>query len=139
MTKVLLVEDDTWLAETEASILSRAGYTVTVAPHALAAIELVDQATPDVIILDVLLAGSTGFALLNELQSHGDTNTIPIILCTNLAEQFSRSELEKYGVKYIVDKTTMHPDDIVAAVRAVIETEEDDGVTTGGDNENPSD
>ena len=125
MTNVLLVEDDAWLAETEAAVLRKASYEVTVAPHALAAIEFVDELAPDVIILDVLLAGSTGFALLNELQSHGDTNTIPIILCTNLAEQFSRSELEKYGVRNVVDKTTMHPEDLVVAVRAVIETEDE--------------
>lgn len=120
MTAVLLVEDDAWLAEIEASVLSKAGYTVHVAPHALAAIELVDDAVPDVIILDVLLAGSTAFAFLNELQSHEDTKAVPVVLCTNLAEQFSDTQLREYGVKRVVNKTTMHPDDLVVAVKAVL-------------------
>lgn len=117
--KILLVEDDAWLAESEAASLRAAGYQVTVAPHAMAAIDLVDQLLPNVIILDVLLAGSTGFALLNELQSHSDTHKVPVVLCTNLAEQFEPGALAEYGVKRIVDKTTMMADDLVAAVKAV--------------------
>lgn len=120
MTKLLLVEDDAWLAEMEAGVLTKEGYEVMVAPHALAAIDLVDSFAPDVIILDVLLAGSTAFSLLNELQSYGDTKRIPIILCTNLAEQFDASKLQEYGVKRVVDKTTMHPSDLVVAVKAVL-------------------
>ncbi len=120
MTKVLLVEDDAWLAEMEADVLRKEGYEVEVAPHALSAIELVDSFVPDVIILDVLLAGSTAFAFLNELQSHSDTKEIPVVLCTNLAEQLNDTHLKAYGVKRVVDKSTMHPNDLVVAVRAVL-------------------
>lgn len=120
MTKVLLVEDDAWLAEMETGVLEGAGYEVIGALHALAAIEYIDNAAPDVIILDVLLAGSTAFALLNELQSHDDTSKVPVILCTNLAEQFDSAKLKEYGVQRVVDKTTMHPNDLVVAVKAVL-------------------
>lgn len=120
MTHVLLVEDDAWLAEMEERVLLAEGYKVTLAPHALAAIDAIDTASPDIIILDVLLAGSTAFALLNELQSHDDTKEIPVILCTNLAEQFDVDALKEYGVKRIVNKTTMHPSDLVVAVKAVL-------------------
>lgn len=120
MTRVLLVEDDAWLAETEARVLSTAGYDVVTVPHALAAIDVIDTQSPDIIILDVLLAGSTAFALLNELQSHDDTKAIPVVLCTNLAEQFDDNKLAEYGVRRVVDKTTMHPDDLVVAVKAVL-------------------
>lgn len=120
MTKVLLVEDDAWLAELEASVLVGAGYDVQLAPHAPAAIELVDSFKPEVIVLDVLLAGSTAFALLNELQSYSDTGIVPVVLCTNIADQFDVSKLKEYGVRRVVDKTTMHPDDLVAAVKGVL-------------------
>jgi DNA-binding response OmpR family regulator len=120
MTKILLVEDDAWLAEMEAGVLKKAEYEVVIAPHALAAIDLVDSFVPDIIILDVLLAGSTAFAFLNELQSHADTKDIPIVLCTNLAEQFNDARLDEYGVKRVVNKSTMHPQDLVVAVKAVL-------------------
>lgn len=126
MIQVLLVEDDAWLADMEQAVLSEAGYEVVVAPHALGAIDFIDTSVPDVIILDVLLAGSTAFSLLNELQSHADTHAIPVVLCTNLAEQFTSSQLRSYGVKRVVNKTTMHPHDLVAAVKAVVVSEERD-------------
>lgn len=119
MTRVLLVEDDAWLAEVEAGVISDAGYEVVIAPHAPAAIELVDSFRPEVIVLDVLLAGSTAFALLNELQSYSDTGTVPVILCTSIADQFDAKKLNEYGVNRVVDKTTMHPADLIAAIRSV--------------------
>lgn len=121
MTKVVLVEDEAWLADMEADTLQKAGYDVRVATNALAAVDLVDDFMPDVIILDVLLSGPTGFSLLNELQSHSDTASIPVVLCTNLAENLTNTQLKNYGVKRVVDKTTMHPEDLVVAVKSVIE------------------
>lgn len=119
MTKVVLVEDDPWLAELEISILRDAEYEVFHAPHPLAAIEVIDAQSPDVIVLDVLLTGSTAFALLHELQSYRDTKVVPIILCTNIAEQLQLKDVQSYGVRRIIDKSTMQPDDLVAAVRSV--------------------
>jgi len=119
MIRVLLVEDDAWLAEVEASIIHDAGYEVQIAPHAPAAIDLVDSFKPDIIVLDVLLAGSTAFALLNELQSYSDTGMVPVVLCTNIAEQFDAKKLKEYGVMRVVDKTTMFPADLIAAIRSV--------------------
>jgi DNA-binding response OmpR family regulator len=120
MTNVLLVEDDAWLATLEVAILTEAGFDVTHAAHAYTAIERIDDAPPDVMIVDMLLSGTTGLALLHELQSYVDTKNIPVIICTNLADSLTVSDLAAYGVRRIVDKTTMHPSDLVAAVRAVL-------------------
>ncbi|MEP7204690.1 MAG: response regulator [Candidatus Saccharibacteria bacterium] len=117
---VLIVEDDSWLAEQQVRILEKAGYQATISPHPIAAIKAVDADHPDVIVLDVLLTGSTAFALLHELQSYGDTGGIPVILCTNLASELALDNLAPYGVRRILDKTTMLPDDIVTAVRSVL-------------------
>lgn len=118
--KVLIVEDDKWLAEQYARVISGAGYKTEIALNALTAIQLIDDLLPNAIILDVLLTGSTAFALLHELQSYGDTGGIPIILCTNLASELSLDELLPYGVKQIIDKATMKPDDLVLALRRVL-------------------
>lgn len=120
LVRVLLVEDDPWLAELEADVLTQAGYDVIHAPHAPSAIAKIDEHQPDIIILDVLLTGSTAFALLHELQSYGDTKQVPVILCTNMADSLKLEDLTTYGVQRIIDKTTMHPDDLVAAIRSVL-------------------
>jgi two-component system OmpR family response regulator len=119
-SRILVVEDDVWLAEQHIRVLEKAGYSVTVSPHTIAAIEAIDDIHPSVIILDVLLPGTTAFTLLHEVQSHSDIASIPVILCTNLASDLKLDDLRPYGVKRLLDKTTMEPSDIVSAVRSVL-------------------
>lgn len=117
---VLVVEDDTWLGEQYVRILSDAGFEATLVPHAIAAIEAIDDIKPQAIILDVLLTGNTAFTLLHELQSYTDTSELPIILCTNMAAELSLRDVEPYGVRRILDKVTMQPEDMVTALRGVL-------------------
>ena len=123
MTKthtILIVEDDDWLAEQHGRMLQAAGYAVEFAVHALAAMDVIDSKHPDVIVLDLLLAGPNAFTLLHELQSHADLASIPVILCTNSADHIAEEDIAAYGVRQVLDKATMHPDDVVAAVKKVL-------------------
>jgi DNA-binding response OmpR family regulator len=120
VVSVLIIEDDKWLAEQYKRALTSSEYKVTIANHALSAIQLIDAVKPDVMILDVLLTGSTAFTLLHELQSYSDTGLIPIILCTNLANDLSLHDLSSYGVKKIIDKSKMLPSDLEAGIRSVL-------------------
>jgi DNA-binding response OmpR family regulator len=117
---ILIVEDDAWTAEQHARTLENAGFKTRISPHAIDAIVAVDEIRPEAIVLDVLLTGSTAFALLNELQSYSDTGVIPVILCTNLAPEISIDDVRPYGVRRLLDKATMEPDDLPAAVRSVL-------------------
>jgi CheY-like chemotaxis protein len=123
MTKtpyVLIVEDDQWLAEQHVRTLGLAGIRAEYVPHALAAIDSIDLHQPDALILDLLLAGPNAFTLLHELQSHADLATIPVILCTNSADQLAGEDVEAYGVSRVLDKATMVPGDLVAAIKKVL-------------------
>lgn len=123
MTKrpvVLIVEDDTWFAEQQARVLEAAGFQVEHAPHALAAMDVLDVQRPDVMLCDVFLAGPNIFTLLHEIRSHADLAVIPIILCTNSADQLAAEDVAVYGVSDVLDKATMTPDDVVAAVKRVL-------------------
>lgn len=118
--RVVVVEDDELLAGIFLRVLRRNGYEAYHALHAASAIDVIDDAQPAVILLDVLLAGTTALTLLHELRSHADLAEIPIVLATNLADQISLDDVQSYGVKRILDKTTMYPDDIITAVRSAM-------------------
>jgi len=123
MTKapfVLIVEDDQWLAEQLARTLMGAGIRSELATHALGAIDMIDANPPDAIVLDVLLAGPNAFTLLHELQSHADLASIPVILCTNSADQLAGEDIAAYGVRQVLDKATMVPDDLVVAIKKAL-------------------
>lgn len=115
---VELIEDDILLARQFTATLAKAGYTVHHSHHALEAMAFIDETPPDVIILDILLPATTGFTLLHELQSYDDTRKIPVIVCSSIVPALE--EVSPYGVKRVIDKTTMHPDDLVKAIRAVL-------------------
>lgn len=117
---ILIVEDDDWLAEHYERVLKAAGYIVTRVANALAAIDAIDARLPDVVVLDVLLAGPNAFTLMHELHSHADLATIPIILCTNSADTLAREDIAAYGVREVLDKATMRPDDLVTAIKRIV-------------------
>ena len=118
---VLIVEDDDWFAEQQMRILKKAGYHVDRVTHGLDAIEALDESLPDILILDIFLPGTNVVTLLHELQSHEDLASIPVIICSNSAAELSQEMLQTYGVRHIVDKTTMQPSDLVAAVKRELE------------------
>ncbi len=123
MTKtpfILIVEDDAWLAEHYVRLLQAAGMTASVVPHALAAIDAIDERMPDVLLLDVMLAGPNAFTLLHELHSHEDLATIPVVLCTNSADNLIAEDMAVYGIREVLDKATMQPTDVVAAIKRII-------------------
>lgn len=117
---VLIVEDDEWLANQFKRTLEKENYQVAISLHALSAIDLVDKFCPDVIVLDILLTGSTAFTLMHELQTYEDTCNIPIIICSNLVNDINYDDLKPYGVKRVLDKAIMKPLDLVATVKSVL-------------------
>lgn len=123
MTKtpyVLIVEDDEWLAGQYIRTLGEAGIRAEAVAHALAAIDAIDGTPPDVIVLDLLLAGPNALTLLHELRSHPDLAAIPVVMCTTVADRIKPEDLAAYGVRQLLDKTTMAPADLVAAVKKAL-------------------
>jgi CheY-like chemotaxis protein len=119
MTRVLLIDDDDWFVEQMARMLTKSQFEVARSSNAIEAMEQIDLAHPDVIILDFFMPGPNGLVLLHELQSHSDLAAIPVILCTNSAADVAPEDLVQYGVRRVLDKTTMEPADVVAAIRKV--------------------
>lgn len=121
MKKVLIVEDDRWMAENHHRILESAGFDCFRVHDAERALETIDEFQPDVIVLDFLLPQATAMQLLHELQSYDDTHVVPVVLCTSVAEAAGyRTELQKYGVRIVLDKATMTPKQLTVAVTDVL-------------------
>lgn len=82
MNTVLLVEDSI----TEATILTRylqqAGLQVVSVTNCEDAKVRLAQGRPDLIVLDVILPGQSGFELCRELKNNPDTDSIPVMICS---------------------------------------------------------
>jgi response regulator receiver domain len=117
-----ILEDDPIFARLFSKSLHRAfpDSTVNIFENAIDAINaLPDGCTPpSVIILDVLLTGPDGFTFLNEIASYSDLSNIPIIIVSSL--NFPMQTLESYNVRRILNKATMTPQDLPAAISEIL-------------------
>mgnify|MGYP001738328460 FL=1 len=118
MKKLLIVEDDKNWADILGKFAVDVGAEYRVAVSGGQAIEIIDNWQPDALILDMLLAGETAIALLNELRSHADLASLPIVVCTNI--DVKMDDLRPLGVKAILNKTSMRPNEARAIFREVL-------------------
>jgi DNA-binding response OmpR family regulator len=112
----LLVDDEARVREVVAGYLAREGYRVQTAPEGESARRYLNEFQPDLVVLDLMLPGVSGFDLLQEIRQRGD---LPVILLTARAEEVDRvSGLEMGADDYVVKPFS--PRELVAQVRSVM-------------------
>ena len=79
---VLVVDDDDRIRKLVTTALRRAGYEIAVAASGKEAIERLAEATPDLIVSDVMMPELDGFGLLTYLRADPTLRTIPVIMLT---------------------------------------------------------
>lgn len=82
MTTVLLVEDSVTEAALLTRYLSQAGMAVVNAANCEEARTLMRSQKPDLVLLDVILPGQSGFELCRELKIQASTSEIPVVICS---------------------------------------------------------
>ena len=77
--QVLLIEDEPNIIEAISFILSRDGWTVKTHSNGADAVDMVRKRKPDVVILDVMLPGKSGYDILRELREDPDWQALPVL------------------------------------------------------------
>ena len=83
MSKVLLVEDSIVDSKKITNLLKKEGFYVFEVYSAEEAQLRLKQEKPDLILLDAVLPGQSGFELCRKLKADPETNTIPIVICSS--------------------------------------------------------
>ena len=98
----LVVDDSPETLRLLTDALDTAGMTVMVALDGAAAMRIVDQITPDIILLDAMMPGIDGFETCRRLKREAGLSNVPVIFMTGLAdtEHIVRG-LEAGGVDYV--------------------------------------
>ena len=84
---VLVVDDNLVNLHTSTSILEGAGYTVITGINSDEALEMTNNQSPDIILLDVMMPGMDGFSLCRKLKKDPKFSNIPIIFLTSLSQK----------------------------------------------------
>ncbi|MEA2913649.1 MAG: hypothetical protein QOJ15_5730 [Bradyrhizobium sp.] len=98
----LIVDDSPETLRLLTDALDGAGMTVMVAMDGAAAMRIVDQITPDIILLDAVMPGMDGFETCRRLKRDAGLSNVPVIFMTGLAEtEHIVHGLEAGGVDYV--------------------------------------
>ncbi|OGH90037.1 MAG: hypothetical protein A2537_01055 [Candidatus Magasanikbacteria bacterium RIFOXYD2_FULL_36_9] len=117
--KILIVEDDSLLAKVMSTTFLSENFEVVTVENGLEVLDAVKKFIPDIIMLDLIIPGIDGFAVLKQLKEDSLTKDIPVAIMSNLgtigdvkstkalgADEYfikANTEIEKI-VKYVKDK-----------------------------------
>ena len=99
---VLLVEDDLAFRRSVAAYLEDSGFSVLEADDGLAALEILDQRSPDIIISDIRMPRMSGLELLDVLRQR--PNSAPVIMISGTADKVLLAETTLSGAAAYLTK-----------------------------------
>ncbi|MFY7865570.1 phosphate regulon transcriptional regulator PhoB [Roseateles sp.] len=119
MSRILVVEDESAIAELISINLRHAGFDVTLASSADQAQYEVDRVLPDLVVLDWMLPGQSGLALARQWRGASRTKELPIIMLTARAEETDKvSGLDAGADDYLTKPFSTN--ELLARIRAVL-------------------
>jgi DNA-binding response OmpR family regulator len=117
VSTILLVDDEPAITDNLAPLLRRAGFDVVVAHDGNQALQRLRTGPPDLVVLDVLLPGMDGRAVLRQVRE--ERHQVPIILLTQVGESGERAMALDEGADDYLNKP-FDPHELVARIRAVL-------------------
>lgn len=119
--KILVIDDEAIVIQMTKSVLTKRGYEVTTSSCAEDALKSLTEAKPDLIILDHLLPGKNGNEFCQEVKSHSETFSIPILMTTghNIIEETLNQNQKNFGPDDMLVKP-FEIDDLIKKVEKLL-------------------
>ena len=102
--KILIIDDDEKLNRLLTDYLSKMGFTVLTATLPSAGLEKQEEETPDLVILDVMLPGKSGYDILREIRLTPECLEIPVLMLTARGQTKDRQMAEALGASRFMTK-----------------------------------
>jgi twitching motility two-component system response regulator PilH len=100
---ILVVDDSPTDRQHLSDILAKSGFAVTIAENAEDALVKVKQSRPDLVLMDVVMPGQSGYQATRTLSKDNSTKDIPVIMCTTKGQETDRIWGLRQGARdYIV-------------------------------------
>lgn len=115
--KILVVEDDAFLAGMYLTKFGIEGFDVELASDGKEALKKAGDWEPDLILLDIVLPVMDGFGVLEKLRTDKDTKAIPVILLTNLGQKSDVERGLSLGASDYLIKAHFMPSEVIEKVK----------------------
>ncbi|MFA6604119.1 MAG: response regulator [Patescibacteria group bacterium] len=119
-TRILIVEDESALMDIYAMVLSQTGYEVIKASDGVAGLEAAIHESPDLVLLDLALPLKDGFEVLRDLRRNPRTAVTPVIILSNLGQDYEVKTGLNLGANKFLIKTQVGPEMLSEEVAKVL-------------------
>jgi CheY-like chemotaxis protein len=117
---VFWAEDDQFLTDVLSAKLRKEGANLLHAPNGDEAMRLLNSNVPDIILLDLVFQGMSGFDILEKISTIPQLAGVPIIALSNLSDPRDLDRTKKLGVAKHLVKAELTPDEIIKEILATI-------------------
>ncbi len=117
--KILIVDDDEFLLDMYVLKFKESGFIVDIAQNGEEAIKKIRTATPDIILLDVVMPKLDGFDVLRTVKKEGLAQNSKILLLTNLGQKEDVEKGMSLGAEGYVIKAHFTPSEVVKKVNSL--------------------
>jgi len=117
--KILVVDDTPQNVKLLADLLRAKGYTVATASAGPEALELVETERPDIVLLDVMMPGMTGYEVCQKIRANPATGILPVVMVTALDPAQERIKGLDAGADDFLSKPVNHAE-LLARVRSLV-------------------
>ena len=80
MKKILIADDDDEMRNLIVAILEDEGYEIHLAQNGVQTLEIINEIKPDLVILDIMMPGKTGYQVCKELKENPETKDIYVLI-----------------------------------------------------------
>jgi len=124
--KLLIIEDETALADVLEAKFKKEGYNVSMAYDGEEGFNKLKEIKPDLILLDIVMPKMDGYEVMEKMNEEGIS--IPVIIISNSGQPVEIEKTRKLGAIDHLIKTKFDPDEVVKKVKkhltGVVEEEE---------------
>lgn len=123
MPKILLVEDDPFIAEIYQKKLGESGFEVVNAVTGRDALRKIAETQFDLVLLDIVLPELSGMDILHELREKPEYDkNLKVVVFSNLSSPEEQEATRKAGATGFISKTDFTPSKVVEEVRRYLNT-----------------
>ncbi len=115
----LLIEDEPNIIEAIRFILSRDGWRVSTHETGNDAAAVIARTAPDIVILDVMLPGRSGYEILDDLRADAATRDLPVLILTARGQERDRRLAELAGASRFMTKPFSNSE-VLAAMHEMV-------------------
>jgi twitching motility two-component system response regulator PilH len=121
MSTILVVEDSVPQRQMITELLQEMGFDVRIAADGLEALEQIQAAVPDVIVLDIVMPKMNGYELCRRLKADPTTQHLPVVMCSSKGEEFDCYWGIKQGADAYIAKP-FQPSELIGTVKQLLRT-----------------